>query len=144
MKVSHSIQSRITLILLLFGLAMIVLNNWRNQKWLVERRLNRLEQEAADTGSRLSGLLQHLSRKQQERAAELEMAYASLSADVELGIVCDWAGVVSCATQLQWRGMRVLETPLASEWRHVMPTLERMDALISWDDEKEHLIVWKP
>jgi signal transduction histidine kinase len=143
-NVSHSIQGRITLIVLLFGLAMIVLNNWRNQKWLVERRLNRLEQEAADTGSHLSGLLQHLSRKQQERAAELEMAYVSLSADVELGVVCDWAGVVSCATQLQWRGMRVLETPLASEWQHVMPTLERMDTFISWDDEKAHLIVIAP
>ncbi len=144
MKVSRSIQSRITLILLLFGLAMIALNNWRNQKWLKERRLNRLEQEAADTGSRLSGLLQHLSRKQQERAAELEMAYVSLSEDVELGVVCDWNGVVSCATQLQWRGMRVEETPLASEWRHVMPSLERMDAFISWDDEKVHLIVISP
>lgn len=144
MKVSHSIQSRITLIVLLFGLVVIALNNWQNQKWLVERQLNRLEQEAADTGSRLSGLLQHLSRKQQERAAELEMAYVSLSADVELGVVCDRTGMVSCATQLQWRGMRVMETPLALEWRRVMPALESMDAVISWDDAKVNLIVIAP
>lgn len=144
MKASHSIRSRITLIVLLFGLVMITLNNWRNQHWLAQRRLARLEQEAADTGSRLSGLLQHLSRKQQERAAELEMAYVSLSADVELGVVCDWTGAIRCSTQLQWRGMKVTETPLASEWERVMPALERMDTVISWDNAKGALIVIAP
>ena len=144
MKPPRSIQTRITLIVLLFGLVMIVLNNWRNQQWLAKSRLDRLEQEAADTGSRLSGLLQHLSRKQQERAAELEMAYVSLSPDVELGVVCDRDGVIRCATQLQWRDMKVLETPLATEWPRVMPVLEHMDAVLSWDHEKVHLVVVAP
>lgn len=139
-----SIQNRITLIVLLFGLVMIVLNQLRNQKWLVERRLDRLEQDAADTGSRLSGLLQHLARQQQERAAELEMAYVSLSADVELGVVCDMQGRVSCSTQLQWRGMNVQETPLADEWPRVKHALETMDAVLVWSADKKNLVTAFP
>ena len=79
MKTPRSIQTRISLIVLLFGLLTIMLNQWRNQEWLVERRLDRLEHEAEDTSSRLSGMLQHLTRKRQERTAELELNYVSLS-----------------------------------------------------------------
>ena len=101
MKLLNSIQSRITLSVWLFGLLMIQFNNWRNQHWLQERQYARMSQEAADTGSRLAGLLQHLTRRQQEHAADLEMAYVSLSPDVEMGLVCNKEGVVTCATRMQ-------------------------------------------
>ena len=101
MKLFNSIQSRITLSVWLYGLMMIQFNNWRNQHWLLERQYERMSQEAADTGSRLAGLLQHLTRRQLERAAELEMAYVALSPDVDLGLVCNKEGVVTCATRMQ-------------------------------------------
>lgn len=144
MSVPRSIQQKISSIVLLFGCVVIVLNNWRNQKWLTERRLQRMEQEAADAGSRLSGVLQHLSRRQQEKAAELEMAYVSLSSDVEIGVVCDKAGVIRCATQLQWRGVPVSETPLAGDWAHAAAAMERMTASLTWDDKKRKLIIIAP
>lgn len=144
MKLFHSIQSRITLTVLSFGLLMNLLNNWRNQQWLTDRRLARLEQEATETGSRLAGLLQHLSRKQQERAAELEMAYVSLSSDVDLGLVCNKEGVVSCSTHMQWKQMDVLKTPLANEWRRHASVLETMAPAFQWNAEKTSLVVMVP
>lgn len=144
MKWFHSIQSRITLTVLSFGLLMILFNNWRNQHWLVERRLARLEQEATETGSRLAGLLQHLSRKQQQRAAELEMAYVSLSQDVDLGLVCNKEGVVTCATHMQWQQMDVLKTPLADEWRRHASVLQTMVPVFAWNAEKTSLVAMVP
>lgn len=142
--VPRSIQRKISVVVLLFGCVMILLNNWRNQKWLAEQRLARLEQEAADAGSRLSGVLQHLSRRQQERAADLEMAYVSLSPDVEMGVVCGRDGLVRCSTQLQWRGVPVAETPLADEWSRVPAVMEQMAVLLTWDDAKRKFIVIAP
>ncbi|MBK8037083.1 MAG: hypothetical protein IPK22_08080 [Verrucomicrobiaceae bacterium] len=144
MKMPNSIQKRISGIVLLFGCLTIGLNNWRSQTWLVERRLDRLEQEAQDTGNRLSGLLQHLSRRQQERAAELEMAYASLSHDVELGVVCDDDGLIRYSTQLQWREMRVEDSPLSGEWAETKPVMERMTTLASWNKARTKFIVVAP
>ncbi len=144
MNIFRSIQSRITLTVLMFGLLMILLNNWRNKQWLVDRRLERLELEATETGSRLAGVLQHLSRKQLQRAAELEMAYVSLSQDVDLGLVCNKEGVVSCATHMQWQQMDVLKTPLAEEWRRHAFVLETMAPAFEWNAGKNSLVVMVP
>jgi signal transduction histidine kinase len=140
----RSIQSRITLSVWLFGLMLILFNNWRNQHWLMNRQVERMSQEAADTGSRLAGLLQHLSRRQQERAAELEMAYVSLSPDLDLGLVCNKEGVVNCATHMQWFHMHVRQTPLAEEWRRHESVLTTMEPVVEWDTAKRRLIVMVP
>ena len=123
---------------------MIQFNNWRNQQWLMDRQFERMSQEAVDTGSRLAGLLQHLSRKQQERAAELEMAYVSLSPDLDLGLVCNKAGLVTCATHMQWFHMDVLQTPLAEDWRRHADVLTTMEPAMEWDAAKKMLIVMVP
>jgi signal transduction histidine kinase len=140
----RSIQSRITLTVWLFGLVMILFNNWRNQRWLMDRQIERMSQEAVDTGSRLAGLLQHLSRRQQERAAELEMAYVSLSPDVDLGLVCNKEGIVNCATHMRWFNMDVLQTPLAEEWRRHADVLTKMEPAFEWDKARRKLIVMVP
>lgn len=144
MRVPQSIQKKISGIVLLFGCLTILLNHARTQKWLADQRLARLEEEAADTGSRLSGVLQHLSRRQQERAAELEMAYASLSKDVEIGVVCGRDGLIRCSTQLQWRGLSVSDTPLAVEWRRALDAMERMTTVLTWNEDRTKYIVAAP
>lgn len=140
----RSIQSRITLSVLLFGLMMILFNNWRNKDWLTQHQIERMTQEAADTGSRLAGLLQHLSRKQQERAAELEMSYVSLSPDVDLGLVCNKEGLVTCATHMQWYHMNVQQTPLAEDWRRHINVLSAMEPAVEWDASQKNLLVMVP
>ncbi|WP_395750767.1 sensor histidine kinase [Prosthecobacter sp.] len=140
----RSIQSRITASVWLFGLVIILFNNWRNQLWLANRQIDRMTQEAMDTGSRLAGLLQHLSRRQQERAAELEMAYVSLSPDVDLGLVCNKEGIVNCATHMRWFHMDVLQTPLAAEWRAHTAALANMEPAFQWDSDRKKLFVIVP
>ncbi|MFO1438985.1 MAG: histidine kinase [Verrucomicrobiaceae bacterium] len=144
MKARWTIQWKIPGAVLLFGCVIILVNHWRNERSLVERHLQRVEQEAADTGSRLSGVLQHLSRRQQQRAAELEMSYVSLSPDVDLGVVCDRDGTILYATQLQWRGVRVSESPLADEWSRVHSAMEKMAAAQMWDASGTRLVTISP
>jgi signal transduction histidine kinase len=132
---SQRFQRRIILIVLLFGCVMILFSHWRDQSWLVERRLARLEQEAADTVSRLSGLLQHLSRRQQEQAAELEMSYVALSPQVELGVVCNLHGQILYSSKAQWRGLNVDRTAIGADWPLVVQAFESMNTMQSWDRE---------
>lgn len=146
MMPSRRFQRRIILIVLLFGGAMILLNNGRDQGWLVERRLQRLEQEAEDTASRLSGLLQHLTRRQQESAAELEMSYVALAPDVELGFICNLQGAIVYATKAHWRGLTVAQTTMAEDWPLVSRAFDSMNTLKSWDrgTGRRHLTVVAP
>lgn len=144
MKARWTIQWKIPGAVLLFGCVIILVNHWRNERSLVERHLQRVEQEAADTGSRLSGVLQHLSRRQQQRAAELEMSYASLSPDVDLGVVCGRDGTILYATQLQWCGVHVKESPLADEWSRVRGAMEKMAAAQMWDASHARLVTISP
>lgn len=146
MMPSRRFQRRIILIVLLFGGAMILLNNGRDQGWLVERGLQRLEQEAEDTASRLSGLLQHLTRRQQESAAELEMSYLALAPNVEIGVICDLKGRIVYATKAHWRGRAIAQTAVAGDWPLISRAFASMNTLKAWDSEtgRRHLTVVAP
>lgn len=129
---SQRFQRRVIIIVFLFGGATILLNHWRDRSWLTGRRLERLEQEAMDTVSRLSGLLQHSVRRQQELSAELEMSYVALSPYVELGIICNMKGEISYASKAHLRGKRVEETVVAEDWQLVKQAFETMNTLKAW------------
>lgn len=137
----RSIKSRITLLVLLFGVLMIAINHLVNQTWVVGRRLSRLEEEAVATAKPLSGILQHLLRRKQERAAELEMSYAALSTKLELGLVCGSDGIVRFSTQLRWRGMKIEETPVSGQWPEIVKALEARDSVNIWSADKTNLTV---
>lgn len=139
MKGPRSIQWRIAAVVLLFGGVMIMLYHWRHERWVTRRLLLRMERDAADTASRLSGVLQHLARKQQERAAELEMSYVSLSDDVETGVVCGRDGVIRCSTHPQWSGLHVSQTPMSSDWAAAQSAMERMMTQVSWNADGDRL-----
>ncbi|MDB6073599.1 MAG: hypothetical protein JWO89_1239 [Verrucomicrobiaceae bacterium] len=113
MKFPGPLNLRLSLLLLCFGLLLIFVNHARNQSWLVERRIKRLEQDAYSKASRLSGMMQYLFRKPgSHRSGELEMSYASVSPDLELGVVCDSKDKVQFSSQMQWRLMDLAATPL--------------------------------
>lgn len=141
LKNPKSLKSRITLMVLVFGAVMIGVNNWWNHSQMSGRRLARLQSEATETASPLSGILQHLLRRKQERAAELEMSYAALSPRLELGLVCDRNGRVRLSTQLQWQGTNITETPLGDEWPRIQKALDSNDSLTVWSHDKNGLVV---
>ena len=134
---SQRFQQRIILIVLLFGSAMIFLNHWRTQVWLRERRLERLEREAGDTASRLSGLLQHLTRRQLERAAELEMSYVALSPHVDLGVVCDAQGRIAYSSRARLRGLDLELAGITGAKPLLGQAFESMNSLKEWDRNAE-------
>lgn len=144
MRVAWSIKAKISLLVLLLGLLLIVINQLRNEKLLAERSIARIEREAGETGTRLAGMMQHLFRKEQQRAAELEMSYASISTDLELGLVCDHDDVVRYSTRLQWRGLNLKDTPLVSAARHVVSSRGAMDGISIWDAEHVRLLAVFP
>lgn len=137
----RTLKGRITLMVLLFGVVMIIVNHWWNHTQMEERRLTRLQAEATEAASPLSGILQHLLRRKQERAAELEMSYAALSPRLELGLVCDRNGVVRLSTQLQWQGLNIKDTPLAADWPRIQETLASNEAVSAWTTDKNGLVV---
>lgn len=144
MRTRHSIKATISLSVLLLGLLLIALDKSRNEKLLVERGVARMEREAQVTGMRLSGVMQYLSRNQLHRAAELEMSYASISQDLELGLVCDKQDVVSFATRLQWRGQNLADTPLRAAGNLAPGARDGMEGIIHWDGPREHLLAVFP
>lgn len=137
----RSLKGRITLMVLLFGVVTIILNHWWRGSQVTERRVARLQAEATDAATPLTGILQHLLRRGQERAAELEMSYAALSPRLELGVVCDRNGTVRLSTQMQWRGMNIQQTPLGADWPRIQQTLDSNDTVNVWSTDKNGLVV---
>jgi signal transduction histidine kinase len=112
MRIFHTLHFRIPALVLLVGLVLIALGYVRNVRWRTERRLEFLRNDAHAEGTRLSGMAQHLFRKKLVRTADLEMSYASAAPELELGVICDSDDVVRNATRLQWKGVRLDDTPL--------------------------------
>lgn len=109
----RSIQFQIPAAILLVGAALIAFAVSRQFARDVNVRMESLRLDAFEEGTRLSGLAQHLFRKNLLRTADLVMSYASVSPELELGLICDGEDVVRHATQMQWRGKGLSATPLA-------------------------------
>lgn len=136
-----TIKGRVTLTVLLFGVLLLMVNHWCHQSWVTERRLARLQMEALNDASPLAGIFQHLLRRNQGRAAELELSYAALSPKLDLGIVCDRTGRVRFSTQLQWRDTNIIETPLATDWPRIRQSLNSIHAQEAWFSNENTVIV---
>ncbi|HSJ01822.1 MAG: hypothetical protein ACAI34_10025, partial [Verrucomicrobium sp.] len=96
-----------------FGMALILVGFLRNKQQLSERLQKDLWDQAYREGTRLSHIAQHLLRKGLVPAADLEMSYVALAPHLTLGVICDGANVVRHASQIQWKGVALGNTPLA-------------------------------
>ncbi len=141
MKRPSTIKGRVTLLVLLFGVLLLVINHGCHQSWITERRLSRLKMEALSEASPLAGIFQHLLRRNQGSAAELELSYAALSPRLDLGVVCTREGRIRFSTQLQWRGADIRETPLASDWPRIQQSLDLTLAQAVWLSGESSVVV---
>lgn len=135
MTLLHRLNTRLSL-LMVFGLILVGANWWRNQSWIHERVLRRLETEMMDTGMRLSGMMQHFVRRGLVSSAELEMSYAAASPVLDLGVVCDSKDMVRFATQLQWIRTAISETPLMDAVALVEQARVTMAPRMVFDEEQ--------
>ena len=88
--------------------------------------------------------MQHYLRKGYLRAAELEMSYAAVSSDLQHGLVCDQYDVVQSATRLEWRGLKLSDTPLAHTSEIAATSREFGEGVARWDESRRELLVVFP
>lgn len=112
-RLVYSLQFKISISLFLVGVALIGINAFRLNAFTRKSRLNTMKSLAFTEGSRLSGMAQHLLRRNVSRAADLELSYSSTNKDLRLGLIVDGNNIVRHATMQQMRGLNLAETPLA-------------------------------
>lgn len=144
MKWWSSIQSRVTLLVLGFGLAALVVTAMRNDAWLRERRWRRAVAEADDRGTLLAGMMQHYFRNKMNRAAELQMSYAATADELDQGVVVDERSVIVLSTRLDWVGMRLGDVPLAGESERVERVRSSMNSEVVRDDGRRAVVAVHP
>ncbi len=111
---TRSLQFKISSALFLVGAVLISISAVRMTGRSVESRRERLLAEAFTEGSRLSGMAQHLIRRQAAHLIDLNISYTSTHQDLVLGLVLNDRGSVSHATRQSLRGLSLARTPLAS------------------------------
>lgn len=107
-----SIQSRVFLLLSALGLWLVAFNAWDDDRWMRQRELRVLREEAETQGTGLAGMMQQCFRNNLRRNAELQMSYASMTRGLAEGVVVDEVDVIRFATRLDWVGMKLAESPL--------------------------------
>lgn len=113
MRLLHSLQFKISVSLFLVGVALIAINAFRLNARTQQSRRIAMKTLAFTEGSRLSGMSQHLLRRNVSMAADLELSYSSTNKDLRLGLIVDGQNMVRHATMQQMRGLKLAETPLA-------------------------------
>ncbi|TDU71458.1 PAS domain S-box-containing protein [Prosthecobacter fusiformis] len=112
-RLFQSLQFKISMSLFLVGVILIGISALRLNVRSQQSRKMTMTSYAFAEGSRLSGMSQHLLRRQVSRAADLELSYSSTNKDLRMGVIIDGQDLVRHATMQQMRGQQLQETPLA-------------------------------
>ena len=135
MKVSLSFlrEIRIPLLVFLAGATLIANHTLRSHRQAIERQRENIKVQAARVGAQVSGMTQHLMRKNLPRSVDLLMSYASVSPDLELGLVLDKGDVIRHSTRQQWEGVHLGESPLHGLGNLIPGVKLRMESQINLD-----------
>lgn len=144
MRVLTSIQSRVTSLVLVFGLTLLVINTIRNDSWLRERQWKRFMDAAEGEGTMLAGMMQHYIRNDLARAAELQMSYASTADDLRYGIVLDHDDRIVQATRLDWVGLSLPSSPPADERTQINQVRQSMNSMVQRRDRDLAVVAMFP
>lgn len=135
----NSLQFRLSAAVFAFGLVMIGMSVYRQYQRDMESRLERKRLQAYQEGTRLAGLAQHFFRRRLPRSADLVISYASVDADLMLGVVCDSGDIIRSTTQKQWRGVPLRESPLAAVQPLVTQAKEKPEGILDESLEQGRL-----
>ena len=137
-------EIRFPLLIFLAGLALIANHTLRNHRQSVERQRSNIEAHAAQVGAQISGMAQHLMRKNLPRSVDLLMSYASVSPDLELGVVLDTDDVIRHASRQQWEGVSLSDSPLKGIGHLLTNVRLRMEGQVTLDSEKQSMTALFP
>ncbi|HEY1052735.1 MAG TPA: ATP-binding protein [Prosthecobacter sp.] len=129
----RTLQFKLSLILLAFGLLAIGLSAVRQYHRDVNSSLDQLRLRAYQEGTRLASLAQHFFRRRLPNSADLALSYASVDPDLHLGVICDGGDRVLYATQKQWRGLSLWSCPLAVTPHLVSATRQSFEGVLNED-----------
>jgi signal transduction histidine kinase len=146
MKSGASNVSRLRLPLLAFsaGAVLIAHHAWRSYRQGLSEQANRVRVEATQTGADLSGMSQHLLRKQLPASVDLLMSYASLSPELDFGAVIAPGDNIQHATRRQWNGTSLAGSPLGNVKSLADIARQKMESKIELTDDGERLIAAFP
>lgn len=111
-RMFNSLQFKISMGLFLVGGILIGISALRLNVRSQQSRRSTMQTLAFAEASRLSGMAQHLLRRQVSRAADLELSYVSTNKDMRLGLILDGQDTVRHATMQHMRGLKLEDTPL--------------------------------
>jgi PAS domain S-box-containing protein len=144
MKPVHSLQFKISAVLFLVGTLLIVISTMRLYYRAVQVRRWSAYNYAFAEGSRLSGMAQHLLRRQVSRAADLELSYAATNPDLRQGVILDAQDVVRHATSQQFRGLSLKDTPMWQYASIIQKARDSMDGGVQNSNDRKKLIAVFP
>lgn len=137
-------RPRWPLLIFLAGTVLIVHHAWRSFRQSVLEQETRVRLEATKTGADLSGMTQHLLRKQLPASVDLLMSYASLSPDLEIGAVLGPGNKILHSTRGQWINSTLDVSPLGGANSLALSVRERMESKIESSKDGKWLVAAFP
>lgn len=112
MRFIHSLQFKLSLLVLVFGIALIGLGVVQQRQRDVERQVEVLRSDALGASARLAGISQHALRRDMPSMVDLALSYVAASRDLTLGVVTDQNNSILHVTDRQWLGQTLESSPL--------------------------------
>ncbi|MBE2284107.1 MAG: PAS domain S-box protein [Prosthecobacter sp.] len=129
----NTLQFRLSALMFGFGLVLVGMSIARQYKRDVESRVQQVRIEAYQEGTRLASLAQHFFRRGLPQSADLAISYASVQPDLMLGVITDGEDIIRNATQKQWRGMSLWDSPLAISPHLIREAKKKSEGAIAED-----------
>jgi signal transduction histidine kinase len=114
MRFFHSLQFKLSLLVLTFGSLLIGLGVLQQRQRDVARQMETLRGDALGASARLAGISQHALRREMSSMVDLALSYVAASRDLTLGVVTNQDNAVLHVTDRQWLGKPLKDTPLNS------------------------------
>lgn len=133
-----------TLLVFALGTLLLAVAKWRGSYMHREKQMQSLQRDAVEMVGRLAGMSQHLLRQKQRRGVELEMGYASLHPDLDLGVVVGPDDRVLQATKLALRDQPLEAPELVGFNKVVRRARTDNDLIVDWNDGADVLWVASP
>jgi signal transduction histidine kinase len=114
MRFLHSLQFKLSVLVLVFGSLLIGLGVVQQQRRDVDRQMEVLRSDALGASARLAGISQHALRRDMSSMVDLALSYVAASRDLTLGVVTDQQNSILHVTDRQWLGQSLEDSPLSS------------------------------
>ncbi len=130
MNFLHSLQFRLSALVLLFGALLIAFGVSYQWKRDVEQQLQSRRNSAMSACARLAGLAQHVFRRNLTSALDLELSYKAAQREMRFGGVADEQNNLLHVTARELQGKKIEQSPLSEASKAVIRARETMSSTL--------------